>query len=237
RSELGRLVFGALYGLSTVALYALLLRAGVPPFYDKLLQVPLLNLSVRALDRMAMSRAFRTIAPESVGRSLTSRQRHLAYISAWAFGVALMPAFQGVGDDHRGQWLPFWQRACQDDRPHACAYYEGLVAGFCDRESGWACNELGVIQSRRESEISDAVESTLHGCELGFAPACANADVLSANDRPRRALQATSPSLRDYPIVLRGSKGPIAAQTPEALTALACREGWTDACARMPQSQ
>ena len=46
---MGRLLFGVGYGLSTVALYALLSRAGVPPFYDKLLQVPLLNLSIAEL--------------------------------------------------------------------------------------------------------------------------------------------------------------------------------------------
>jgi hypothetical protein len=155
----------------------------------------------------------------------------------WALVFAVMTAFQGVGDGHRGQWIPFWQQACQDDRPHACAYYEGLVAGYCDRGSGWACNELGIIQSRRESEISDAVESTLRGCELGFRPACANADVLSSNERPHGSLRSTPPSLRDYPVVLRGSKGPVAAPTQEALTALACREGWSDACTRMPQSQ
>src|SRR4029077_1452665 len=47
RTELGRIIFGALYGLSTIALYSLLGRAGMPTFYDKLLQVPLLNLSVQ----------------------------------------------------------------------------------------------------------------------------------------------------------------------------------------------
>ena len=48
RTELGRIVFGVLYGLTTVLLYSVLLRAGMPGFYDKLLQVPLLNLSVEA---------------------------------------------------------------------------------------------------------------------------------------------------------------------------------------------
>lgn len=41
RTELGRIIFGALYGLSTVALYVLLGKAGLPTFYDKLLQVPI----------------------------------------------------------------------------------------------------------------------------------------------------------------------------------------------------
>ena len=56
RTELGRIIYGALYGLSTVALYGLLGSAGMPTFYDKLLQVPLLNLSVKAIDRAARSR-------------------------------------------------------------------------------------------------------------------------------------------------------------------------------------
>ena len=50
RTELGRIIFGALYGLSTIALYALLRAAGLPAFYDKLLQVPLLNLLIQ-IDR------------------------------------------------------------------------------------------------------------------------------------------------------------------------------------------
>lgn len=228
RTELGRLMFGALYGLSTLALYALLLRAGLPPFYDKLLQVPVLNLSIKLLDRVAASRAFQTWSPERAGRSLTSRQRHVAYISVWVAVFAVMTAFQGVGDGHRGQWLPFWQEACRSGRPHACAYYEGLVSGFCDRGSGWACNELGIIEARRGSDLSAAVESTLRGCELGFAPACGNADTLSSNGL---RLQSVPPSLRDYPIVLRGSKGPVSERGPDALYALACREGWSDACA------
>ena len=54
RTDLGRLIFGALYGVSTVALYLLLGTMGLPTFYDKLLQVPILNLSIRAIDRLAV---------------------------------------------------------------------------------------------------------------------------------------------------------------------------------------
>jgi hypothetical protein len=39
------------------------------------------------------------------------------------------------------------------------------------------------------------------------------------------------PAFADYPIVLRGSKGPVRARTPASLAALACREGWVHACA------
>src|SRR6185295_15812677 len=53
RTELGRIFYGVLYGLTVVLLYDVLLRANTPGFYDKLLQVPLLNLSVKLLDRLA----------------------------------------------------------------------------------------------------------------------------------------------------------------------------------------
>ena len=70
RTEVGRIMFGVLYGLSTVGLYVLLGRAGVPTFYDKLLQVPVLNLSIQLLDRVAPSRRLRKIDPVALGRGL-----------------------------------------------------------------------------------------------------------------------------------------------------------------------
>src|SRR5580658_9052143 len=63
RTELGRIIYGALYGLSTVGLYELLGRAGMPTFYDKLLQVPLLNLSIQGIDWAARSRWLRRFDP------------------------------------------------------------------------------------------------------------------------------------------------------------------------------
>ncbi len=67
RTELGRMIFGALYGLSTVALYQLLGTTGLPTFYDKLLQVPLLNLSIKLIDRA------RTVASAAGARSRSAR--------------------------------------------------------------------------------------------------------------------------------------------------------------------
>src|SRR4030095_3640323 len=63
RTELGRLIFGALYGLSTVLLYQLLGSMGAPSFYDELLQVPVLNLSVKLLDRLASSSVLKPLDP------------------------------------------------------------------------------------------------------------------------------------------------------------------------------
>src|SRR5207247_2152837 len=53
RTELGRMIFGSLYGLGNVALYYVLHSAGVPEFYDKLLPVPILNVMIQLIDRAA----------------------------------------------------------------------------------------------------------------------------------------------------------------------------------------
>ena len=113
RTELGRLLFGAMYGLSVVALYAVLTASGLPAFYDKLLQVPLMNLLVPAIDRCARSPVFTRIRPERIAPGLSPRGRNLMYVATWASVFALLSATGGVGDGHPGQWLPFWQRADQ----------------------------------------------------------------------------------------------------------------------------
>ena len=103
-----------------------------------------------------------------------------------------------------------------------------MQSSFCDRGSGWACNELGILQAQRELDRAGAVESMLRGCDFGFAPACVNAERVSAGG----TLESATPTVRDYPIILKGSKGPITARTPADLYVLACRGGWPDACGR-----
>ena len=229
RTELGRIIFGVAYGLSTVLLYKLLGDAGVPTFYDKLLPVPILNLSVRAIDRAARSNMLRRLDPAALGRSLAPRKRNLAYMSVWVAAFAVMSAAQGVGDTHRGQWMPFWQQACNDDRPYACSYLGAMQSTFCNAGSGWACNEFGILQTELEVDGPGPVESLQAGCELGFLPACVNRDRLtSGSNAPVRV----PPMLEDYPIILRGSKASITDRTPAGLYARACDQGWPDTCGR-----
>jgi hypothetical protein len=141
RSELGRIIFGAAYGLSTMALYVILGRAGLPTFYDKLLQVPLLNVSIKLIDRLAESDVLRQLNPARLSMSLMPRQRHLAYMAVWIVSFSAIALANGVGDRHPGQWLPFWERACQADRPWACEYLAQREADLCDQGSEWACSE------------------------------------------------------------------------------------------------
>jgi hypothetical protein len=226
RTELGRLMFGALYGLSTIALYQVLGTLGLPTFFDKLLQVPVLNLSIKLLDRCGQSRPLRALDPSRIGPSVAPYRRHLAYMAVWAIVFTGMSATQGVGDDHPGQWLPFWQQACANERPYACRYLEDVQVGFCDRGSGWACNEVGIGLARRERDFAGAAASMEQGCARGFTPACVNVKHIVAGG----PVESSPPTLDDYPIILRGSKGAVTERTPAALHALACREGWLESC-------
>lgn len=223
RTTLGRVAYGALYGLSTVALYDVLGRAGMPTFYDKLLQVPVLNLSVKGID--AAARWLRSPLP--------SRGLNLGFMGVWAVVFALLST-QGLNDRHPGQWMPFWRKACDDGRPYACPYLADLEVGACDRGSGWACNEAGLMhialsrsgEDLRRQDIAGAKTPFNRGCELGFRAACENLGTMAHGG----ALSSEPPTVQDYPIILRGSKGEIRDQTPSALYALACKEGWPDTC-------
>src|SRR5207244_5469322 len=194
--------------------------------------VPLLNLSVKGIDRAARSRLLRALRgfdPASVGRSLEPRRRHLAYMSVWAMVFAVMSAAQGVGDRHPGQWLPFWRQACEDGRPYACPYLADLEVSFCNQGSGWACNEAGLMhialsrsgEDLRRLDPAGAAAPLSHGCELGSVMACRNLSALSSG---AGKFASVPPALDDYPIILRGSKGEIRERDPSALYALACRE-------------
>jgi hypothetical protein len=235
RTELGRIIYGVLYGLSTVALYRLLGNAGMPTFYDKLLQVPLLNLSVKAIDSAARSKWLRVFDPAELGRSLAPYRRNLAYMSIWAVVFAAMSATQAVGDSHPGQWLPFWREACKDGRRYACPYLADLSLGYCNQGSGWACNEAGLLdialsrsgEDLRRLDPAGAAEPLNRGCRLGSAAACQNLYTLASGEG---RFTSAPPALQDYPIILRGSKGEIRQRTPSALYALACHEGWPNTC-------
>ena len=237
RTELGRICFGVFYGLSTVVLYVVLGRAGVPTFYDKLLFVPILNLSVQLLDQVGRFRWLSRFDPvKLVGDDrVTPRKLNLIYVGLWALTFSVMSAAQGVGDRHPGQWVPFWQSACNDGRPHACSYLANIQFIFCRSGSAWACNEAGILhvqltETAEDETRRDPLEASVffeRGCERGFETACQNFDTLHTSLGP---FEHASPTLQDYPIILRGTKGPIIDHSPKSLYERACGQGWNDTC-------
>ena len=235
RTELGRILYGVLYGLSTVLLYSVLIRAGMPGFYDKLLQVPLLNLSAKWLDRLARSPLFqridhsgwgaRAVASAKAGWSLGPRRRHLAYIGVWAVAFAAMSASGYLGDKHPGQWVPFWQKACAANARSACEDLYFLQDGYCEDGSGWACNELGILLAEHYDNRRRAAMEFERACELRFSAGCDNTVAITQGAMFRR----DAPTVADYRFILRGSKGPF--QDLDAqLYARACVQGWPGTC-------
>ena len=68
------------------------------------------------------------------------------------------------------------------------------------------------------------------GCDLGFLAACANRDSMRAGVS---GLRHAPPTLDDFPILLRGSKGPVTDTNPADLYARACSQGWPNTCGRV----
>jgi len=227
RTLVGRVLFGVLYGLTTVLLYALLLP-NHPGFYDKLLQVPLLNLSVIALDRIARSPRLKALDPSTWSRDWLPRSRHLAYMSVWGLAFGAMSASGYMGDEHPGQWTPFWEQACAANKRDACLNLYFLHDGYCEDGSAWSCNEIGIMLAERYDNRARAAAAFRRACTLQFAAACDNAAALATAGSLRHA----APTALDYRFILRGSKGPIEDQRPARLYARACELGWPDTCGR-----
>jgi hypothetical protein len=234
RTELGRIFFGVLYGLGVVALFGLLGWLGAPTFYDKLLAVPVLNLTIQLIDRAARSSPLQRLDPAQLGRSLTPRQRNLTYMSIWS--VAFVIVSNPTASYTPRRWVPFWQQACVDDRRNGCLVLSKLEAQYCRQGSGWACNELGVLEvTDRAAEIIPPREAFERACAQGVQAGCANLSLLESSAGPDgpRAFRRTQPRPADYPILLQEGQGRVDALPTAQLYDRACRQGWGDGCNRL----
>ncbi|MEZ4417902.1 MAG: hypothetical protein R3E10_19255 [Gemmatimonadota bacterium] len=224
RSELGRVGFGVLYALGTLVFYVLLTRGGIPTFYDKLLPVPLMNLTVRGIDGVVAKGGLRALDPSRVGRTLTPARRNTLWAGIWTLVFVALIGTRALGDRHPGQYLPFWANACAQGSERACDYATFLTLAYCNNGSGWACNEVGIQAAALRQD------PRLHfsrGCDGGFEPACENARRAAAG---RGDWVRESPTLADLPIVLRGTKPALRERDPGRLLALACEQGWEGMC-------
>jgi hypothetical protein len=228
RTELGRIIFGAIYGATVVGLYALLNRLGAPTFYDKLLQVPLMNLSVRALDRAARSSWLSRLSPERIGARLVPLRRSAAIVSIWMVAFGALSYTKGVGDYHEGHTIPFWKRACDARREDACRKLGALLNGHCTDGSGWACNELALLITSRQLNAAAAPADLFEkGCGFGARAACENRQRLASG---RSGFVHGVAELMDFVRLLRQGKGAIPESTPFAVLTRACDEGWMSGC-------
>ena len=225
RTPLGKSIFGALYGVGVFGLYSLLGAIGAPTFYDKLLCVPLLNLSVRRIDAVVGLVQGTPLVTRWAPR-WTPASANLAHMAIWIAFFGLMTAVGATDGRHRGDSLPFWQQACAANRRHACDRLLQIEASYCGDNSGWACNELGAYY-RQGSIVAPDTEVALayfsRACELRFQAACVN--LLDAETVSR-----SMPRIIDLRLLLREG-GPNLLHMPEPdLFTRACDHGWAFAC-------
>ena len=223
RTPLGKTVFGVLYGMGVFVLYSLLGAFGAPTFYDKLLSVPLLNLSVRWIDRLAgtLETTFGRVA-ERMARP----GANLAQMAVWIAFFAAMTLVGATDGRHRGDTVPFWQQACGEGRPQACERLLQIEASYCADASAWACNELGRHYTDGAIVAADAglgLDYFARACELRFRPACLN---LLAESGEYRA----PPKTLDLRLLLREGGSNLMEMSEADLQARACEHDWTFAC-------
>ena len=226
RSRAGKLVFGGLYGLGVFGLYSLLGAYGAPTFYDKLLAVPLLNLSVRGIDALIpvirRSRAIKLLRLDWAPLGLNP-----VHMAVWIIFFGSMTVMGKTDGMHPGDSLPFWEQACAEDRQTACNRLIQLEASYCGDNSAWACNELGGHYRQGEIVSSDAnlaLGYFSRACELRFQPACVN--LLDPGNFSR-----INPRALDLRLLLReGGQNLMEMTEPELYERACVQHDWDFAC-------
>ena len=226
RSRAGKLVFGGFYGLGVFGLYSLLGAYGAPTFYDKLLAVPLLNLSVRGIDALIpvirRSRVIKLLRLDWAPLGLNP-----VHMAVWIIFFGSMTVMGKTDGMHPGDSLPFWEQACAEDRPTACNRLIQLEASYCGDNSAWACNELGGHYRQGEIVSSDAdlaLGYFSRACELRFQPACVN--LLDPGSFSRM-----NPRALDLRLLLReGGQNLMEMTEPELYERACVQHDWDFAC-------
>ena len=226
RTPPGKLVFGILYGFGVFALYSILSAFGAPTFYDKLLCVPLLNLSVQWIDRAVLGlRDKKSLERLGLG-VVPTRKANLAHMAVWIVFFGLMTFIGKTDGRHVGDSLPYWAQACEEGRPTACDRLLLIESNYCADNSGWACNEIGAhyMAGRiAEADTERALGFFARACELRFQAGCLN--VLDPT-----IATVSNPRPFDLRLLLReGGQNLLEMPEPE-LYQRACEHGWNYAC-------
>lgn len=185
RKNLGKAIFGAAYGAGVFALYGLLESQGAPTFYDKLLCVPFLNLTVRALARASLAVSVwlsrqkwvteGKLRPLQALSAWTPRQANFGFMGIWVilFGFMIFTGF--LGRTHPGSDPAFWQKACDAGHTRGCQVLAQTLDVQCQHNSVNGCSTLGILLSGGKGLPRDPVgagRSLKQACDLGSDGAC-----------------------------------------------------------------
>lgn len=225
RTPLGKAIFGMLYGFGVFALYTILGAIGAPTFYDKLLCVPLLNLSVIAIDRLVSRINSRNLIAVW-NESWSWAKPNIAHMVVWVLVFVGASTLGKMDGRHIGDSVPFWDRSCTENLTDACDRLILLKTTYCQDNSAWACNELGVHFSEGKIVGADNERSVAYftkACELKFTPACVN--LLSPSE-----LLTSPPKELDLRLMTRQGGLNLMDLPSESLYRRACEHGWEFAC-------
>ena len=225
RTALGKLIFGVFYGCGVFVLYTLLGALGAPTFYDKLLCVPILNLSVIGIDKIV-----RSVQSENLlnvwKQNWMSGRANLAHMIAWVVIFGSMSVLGKTDGQHTGDSLPFWQQACAEGLTNGCDRLLQLENTYCADNAAWACNELGIKYRSGNVVGLDSVRARTYfqrACELKFKAACLNllhSDLVLSDD----------PHELDLRLLLREGGRNLMDEPLEDLYERACSHSWDFAC-------
>jgi hypothetical protein len=158
RKNFGKIVFGSLYGVAVFGLYWLLGWLGAPTFYDKLLCVPPLNLTVRWLDRVSQALAAKVRIP-----SWTPRLENFAHMGVWVCLFAVMYTTGFLGAHNPGADPEFWRKACANGRGSACQTWVRMMNVTCSHGSGTASRMLASLDCRTAAAVCSAWQAKAMG--------------------------------------------------------------------------
>ncbi len=171
KKNFGKIIFGSAYGAMVFGLYWLLGIFGVPTFYDKLLCVPPLNLTIKMLDRASDKVMSRVRTPD-----WSPRTTNFAFMGVWITLFAVMYGTGFLGPTHPGADPEFWRNKCVAGNGTACRTWIQSMNIACSHGSSSACFTLGVAQNEGRVVPRDAAaagKNFAHACELGLKDGCA----------------------------------------------------------------
>jgi hypothetical protein len=225
RTALGKALFGVLYGVSVVALFAGLDQIDAPRFYDKLLAVPLLNLGVQRIDGLAR-KIQRTGWWSRWRPDWRASRLNLAHMAIWILFFGVMNATGRADGRHTGDSVPFWQQACAESRRRACDRLLEIEYSYCADNSGWACNELGrhIVEGRIVAPNLELARSYfVRACEGRFQPGCLN--LLEPE-----VFVSAPPRTLDLRLLVREGRATLVDMPEPELYQRACDHRWRFAC-------
>jgi Sel1 repeat len=248
RKNFGKVIFGAAYGAGVFGLFGLLGSLGAPQLYDKLLCVPALNLTVRALDRASIALSARwkwgKFQPFEALSAWTPQQANFGFMGIWAafFGFMVVTGF--LGGKHPGGDLAFWEKACDAGRTEACRVQAHLLDVQCQANSALGCSTLGMLLSGGKGLPRDSIgaaRSFTHACGLGFESACNSIVNLVKTDGDGVLLESCGRGYGESCFMLGslyygGQSGSRNLEYSATLFEQSCTAGFTRGCGQLGES-